>query len=81
MVTYMKKHKRALDKYKKPFFEKFQTNLVDYFDIFTGFHTCEFDKQVIKTPNNVSMKDHVTAVYGQDACEMIESLIFSGDKS
>lgn len=42
--------------------------------IITGFDVVKFD-EFIKTPDGTSTNDHITAVYGERALELVHSLI------
>ena len=69
-----KKYWRMEKEYKQLFFKTFNKNLDDYLNVFTGFDIVKFDIEVIKTPENISMKDYILK-YDLRVQEMIETLV------
>lgn len=62
--------------YSQEFYRIFQVNLKNYFpNYLTGFDIVKFDDEVIKTPDDISMSQHIKEKYGEDGHHLIKILI------
>ncbi len=59
----------------KKFEALFQARFVQYWHPLTGFDVVKFDEDIIKAPDGVSTRDHVRAIYGQEALTFVEGLL------
>jgi len=66
-------HKKAHDN-SLVFKRLFNRNLKDYMDSITGFDIIKFDED-IETPDGISTHDFILKTYGQEAVDLVHSLI------
>ena len=59
---------------RKQFKEFFGVLIDPYWDGLFGFDVIKFDEEFVKTPENKSMKEHISEIYSEDACKFVESL-------
>jgi hypothetical protein len=81
MELYMYKNIQIYKKYAKEFERTFGVRLMpDYWqNHLMGFDMVKFDKEVIKSPDNVSCDEQVRKVYGDKAAELIWKLLGNED--
>jgi len=51
----------------------FNMNVMEFWSAITGFDVTAFDAR-LKTPDNISMRNHIVALHGEDAAVLIEHL-------
>jgi hypothetical protein len=51
----------------------FNLNVMEFWSAITGFDLVAFD-ETLKTPDGVSLRDHIVALHGEDAAVLIERL-------
>lgn len=71
--SFMKNRHREMT-YRRQFEEIFRVPFRRFFNIMSGFDIVAFD-DYLETPNGISTKQHIEAVYGAEAVALIENLI------
>ena len=64
-----------MHKNEKAFIHHFGVSLKKYWNPITGFDIVGFDRNVIKTPDNVSMSDYIVNKFCKDAEQVIANMI------
>ena len=72
--TILKNHKKSHEN-SQNFYWSFGVSLKEYFDPVFGFDIAKFDKEVIKSKPNKSIKQTVRAKYGKCGVEIIDNLL------
>jgi len=60
---------------RQKFYNTFGFSLLDFYDPILGFDLSKFDKEVIRSSDNESIKDKVLRKYGQNGVEVITNLL------
>ena len=63
------------NRYEQEFKSIFKISLRKFYHPLFGFEIIEFDKRIIKTPDNESMQDYILKNYGDRAVELMFILI------
>ena len=73
-MTFLRQNRDLQAANSHKFLATFGVNLSRFFDIVTGFDVVTFDEW-LEVPDGVSTNDHLVAKWGQDATDLIWSLI------
>ena len=68
-------HHKIKNENRQEFYNSFGVSLDNFFDLITGFDIAKFDKEIIKSADNESVKDKVLRKYGQGAVDVIIDLL------
>lgn len=73
--SYIRENHLKLCKNRDQFYKTFNEKLDKFFDIKTGFNLVEFDKALLQTVNNKSLKGTLREKYGKEASDFVKSLL------
>lgn len=68
-------HHKIIHENRQEFYNTFGISLKEWFDPILGFDIVGFDKEIIKSSDNESIKDKILRKYGQNGVDVITDLL------
>lgn len=65
---------------RQPFRKVFGVELAKYWNIITGFDICQFDEDIVKSPDEMSVRDAVKLNYGDEGLAIVLDLMQMGEE-